>query len=217
MAAYHHRPVGACYISYRPPTHEYLAALAERLEQPATADALHALGFRTVVLHEEHLVLFMSLFERRVRALVQAGRLRPLGRAAAHAAFAIETSVPVTTDSASLAAGEPPPEVVEIRGPKATVPFAFHNSAPATFLQPAIAPTRLLVRWTTPAGELVAEDHISSLLPPAIGPQASVTLPVEVPLRVGPGPYDVALSLEAPASVVVARRHVRVVAPRGNE
>jgi hypothetical protein len=63
----------------------------------------------------------------------------------------------------------------------------------------------------------VAEDHISSLLPPAIGPQASVTLPVEVPLRVGPGPYDVALSLEAPASVVVARRHVRVVAPRGNE
>jgi hypothetical protein len=214
MAAYHHRPVGACYNSYRPPTHEYLAALAEHLEQPATADALHALGFRTLVLHEEHLVLFQALFEGKVSALVQAGRLRPLGRAAGHAAFTIETSVPVTSDSASLEAGEPPPEVVEIQGPKATVPFTFRNGAPATFLQTVIAPTRLLVRWTTPAGELAAEEHVSALIPPAIGPKATVTLPVELPLPVGPGAYDVALSLGAPASLVVARRHVRVTGPR---
>jgi hypothetical protein len=216
MAAYHHRLVGACYISYLPPTHMYLVALADRLEEPATADALHALGFRTLVVHEEHFGPFLPLFDWKVSGLVRAGRLRPLGRASAHAVFAIETPVSCASDPASLAADTPPAEVVTVQGPQAIVPFTFRNSATVAYRQAAIAPTRTLLRWTTHEGDLVAEDHVSALLPPALGPGASLTLPVEIPVRVGPGDYEVALSLEAPASVVVARHRVRV-APAGTK
>src|SRR5262249_35615679 len=55
LPAYHPRRAAACYISFLPPTHDYLVALSARLADPGTLDALHALGFRTLVVHEEEL------------------------------------------------------------------------------------------------------------------------------------------------------------------
>src|SRR5262249_49589306 len=52
LAAYHEHPVAACYNSFKGPLQKEVEVLASRLPEPGAADALYALGFRTIVVHE---------------------------------------------------------------------------------------------------------------------------------------------------------------------
>ena len=53
LRGYHGRPAAACYNSYLTPVQNEVAALVERLPDPAAVDALHAMGFRWLVVHDE--------------------------------------------------------------------------------------------------------------------------------------------------------------------
>jgi hypothetical protein len=53
LRGYHGRPAAACYNSFATPLQAEVAALAKRLPDPAAADALHAMGFRWIVVHDE--------------------------------------------------------------------------------------------------------------------------------------------------------------------
>jgi hypothetical protein len=92
LGGYHGRPVAACYNSFTVPILEQMAALAERIPDPAAIAALHALGYRGIVTHEEYL----SPEERdRLRAALAAPAAGPLalvetGVAGWHHAFRID-------------------------------------------------------------------------------------------------------------------------------
>ena len=51
VAAYHSRPTSACYNSFLPQQTRRVQALARALPEARAIQALHEMGFRTVVLH----------------------------------------------------------------------------------------------------------------------------------------------------------------------
>jgi hypothetical protein len=53
LRGYHGRPAAACYNSFKTPVQTQVAELVARLPDPAAADALHAEGFRWLVVHDE--------------------------------------------------------------------------------------------------------------------------------------------------------------------
>lgn len=53
LAAYHRRPTSRCYNSFEPPVTRRVEALAARLPAGDALDALRALGFTTLLIHEQ--------------------------------------------------------------------------------------------------------------------------------------------------------------------
>jgi len=214
LAAYHRRPVAACYNSFTVPIFDDVGALAARLPDVRAADALWALGFRAVVVHGEFLP------PRAAAAIVEplrAGptRLVPLATAGEHAAYALESERTVTEDRAALAADVAEPAAAAAAAPPASpVEFTFANHGAAVFRHPApIEPEPLAVRWTDATGAVVATNEVRALLPLALAPGDRAVRRLAIPVPAAPGPYEAALVSRAAPDVVLARRRV-VVAPR---
>jgi len=79
LRGYHGRPAAACYNSFTTPVQGEVAALAARLPDPAALDALRALGFRWIVVHEE--LLAAGERERLAPLLDDATLVEPVARA----------------------------------------------------------------------------------------------------------------------------------------
>src|SRR5262249_24223142 len=55
LAIFHRRPFTSCFTSFRSPLADDVRDIAIRLPDPRAAMELHALGFRSIILHEEEL------------------------------------------------------------------------------------------------------------------------------------------------------------------
>jgi hypothetical protein len=224
--------VGSCYNSFKLPLHDELQRIAERLaSDPAAVDALHALGFGTLVVDE--------LRANRHRKggyhqlAWQRDRFTPLERAMLHAAYAIESAAPVVASFSPLAAGvsasgeaasrarattaqpreraaTPAATDVAANGSRSDVDFTFRNGSPGTYRHPdPIEPTRVRVRWYR-AASLVREDAITLLLPLALAAGEEAARTVTLALPGVAGEYEVTLAPFETPDLVLARRTVQV-------
>lgn len=212
LGAYHGRPVAACYNSFTVPIMEQTAALAERLPDPAALAALHALGYRSVVTHDELLGPAARTTLRAALAAPPAGSLRlvPAGAAGPHRAFRIEGEQPITTDARVLegAAGGVQTIAAATRAP---VRVRFRNAGPDTFRLPdPVEPSDLVATWrAAPAGPVTAEP-VRVLLPMALAGGAVQEEAIELLAPAAAGRYLVEVALADAPGRVVGRATVEV-------
>jgi len=209
LAGYHGQPVAACYNSFSTPLQRDVEALAGRLPDPAAADELHALGFRTVVVHEDLLEPAERVDVERL--LSDPTRAALVGRTDAAVVVALASATPVTSDPASLAPGPasgPPASgaaaVAALAGRRGSLSFAFANPTSATYRHPdPIEPSPLVVRWRDAAGRVAHEERVRALLPIALSAGAHTERSIEVTSPPTAGSYEVELaSADAPERVL---------------
>jgi hypothetical protein len=218
LSAYHHQPVAACYNSYTVPILQDVEALVARLPDERAAAALHALGFRTLVMHEERLLpgALVAYRQRLARAAAGDPRLVPLGRVGLHVAYRIESGGRVDSTLAALASSVASPATVRAAPPTSLVPFTFRNGAPATYRHPEpIEPTPLLVRWRDPSGAVVAETRVAHLLPIALARGEEAVRWIELPVPAVANELEVSLAPARDPDLVIARQRVHVAAASG--
>jgi hypothetical protein len=214
LAAYHERPVAACYNSFKGPLQREVETLASRLPDPGAADALYALGFRTIVVHE-HLAGPGSGTSQGLRALE--GRTHVEAEMGFHVRFSLTSPVPVDTSLEALAAATGPEGVADVVPPQASLDFAFRNHSSSTYRHPEpIEPTTLLVRWRSEGGDLVEASQARALLPPALGRGEETVRAIDVTVPPGAGLFEVSLAPADAPDLVLGRRWARV-GPRPDE
>ncbi len=216
LSAFHHRPIGSCYDSFIVPVQNDVEALGRRFPEPDALEALYALGFRTVVLHEEQMPYPRQL-DAALRASAALGpdrtRLVPIGRATKHRMFRLESPVPVEASFAVLVPGEDAHDAPTLSAPVSAIEFAFRNGGGAAYRHPApVEPTMLHVRWEDAAGRVVTESTARLLLPLALARGGSVSRKLEVTVPGPPGDYRVLLAPPGEPERIIARRTVRVAA-----
>jgi len=214
LGGYHGRPIAACYNSFTVPILEQMAALAARVPDPAALAALHALGYRGIVTHEELLRPEEREQLRTALAAPTSGPLRLVetGAAGWHHAFRIDGTQQVTTNPSALAAGIAPQAAGRVAA-AATQPVRFRvrNGSADTFRLPApIEPSALVVRWRPLPGGDVTSERTRVLLPIALA--AGDAREVDVVLRAPehPGQYEVDMALADAPDVVIARTLLEV-------
>lgn len=209
LAAFHGQPVAACYNSFVTPLQEDVRELVRRLPDPAAADALYALGFRTVVVHRD---LGSERAIGKLRPLLDdATRIRRIASPTDKAVYQLSTPVPVVAGIERLgpAPNDVPPAVLSPAGGE--IELAFWNPPDATFVHPApIEPAALVARWRDAAGAIVAEQPLRMLLPAALGGGRQATRLVALRGPGADGSYDVELVLASAPERVLARRRVDV-------
>lgn len=218
LSAFHHHPVAACYNSFTTPLQDDVARLAASLPAPTAIAELHALGFRSVVIHLEYVspAWYRRLrdFRPRVRGRrLSAGRLTLIGAADRHVALRIESPALVTSALWPLTAAPldlPDPAVVA--PPSARIDFRF-RAVGAVYRHPdPIEPTALSARWTDASGRAVAHTPVRMLLPVALAPTDTATRQVDLPVPVSPGTYRLLLAA-TPTGKPLAWRTVQVEPP----
>jgi hypothetical protein len=218
LGAYHRHPVGACYNSFIVQVQHDIEALATRVPERDAVDALAAIGFRSIVVHDE----LLGRMHRRLAPLagVAAAAHPPdpaqthvtlLAQADSHSLYALAHEAPVTTTLAALATPDAATTLVTAHPPTLKLNVVFQNYAPEIFRHPEpIAPDALLVRWYGANGTLAREDRVRALLPLALAPGQSMVRAITIPVAVAPGEYQVTLSPAATPAVVLARQRVRL-------
>jgi hypothetical protein len=218
LSAFHHRPVGACYNSFQLPVQTEIETLATRLPDAGAADALYALGFRTVIVHEERLSsearaafhpanLHHSRFGE--------ARLIESGTAPQHRAYRLASPLPVDEGFSALAVRRQEHQVIEATPPAGALTFVFRNESLATYRHPSpIEPTPLLVRWYDASDEMIAEYSVRTLLPLALAPGDDALRTIAVPVPVVSGESSVTLAPATAPELVIAKLTVHVT-PRG--
>lgn len=213
LSAYHDRPVAACYNSFPSPLQAEVARLTERLPDAGAADALYALGFRTLLLHKHALG---DASQKLAPLLADASRVTQAGAAANLKRFTLSSPVPVTSSLEALAPPpQPEPDAVPaaaLRAPSGAVEFAFANHGQATFVHPTLTRIGLTARWYDRTGALVGNAPARGTLPLALaaGESSSRSLELVVPPGVAPGTYRVDVSSDAAPGAVLARRDVEL-------
>jgi len=222
MAAFIGRPTSSSFTSFFCPFTERLDALGMRLPDPRAAVALHALGYRGIILHEEEYASSVDAAAAiaQLRRLADGDpRLVEIDTVQGHHVYRLESSAPVGEDVALLATSRPDlaPPVADRVAPNAdAVRIGFRNAGTTTFRQPdPIAPTPCIARWSTPDGALVAEHAVRALLPLALaaGDQAAESIAMPVPSA--PGRYRVTLAPASRPDLVVGAAVVDVRAGAG--
>jgi hypothetical protein len=209
LAAYHGRAVAACYNSFDSPIQGDVDALARRLPSRAASDALHALGFRVLVVHRR--ALRPSRREALRPLLDDPVRTTRLGRTLDVDVYALASWTAATEDLAALGPGDPPLEVSLRPGSFATVPFAIANLSHRTFRHPdPIEPRGVRVTWRDDRGRAVRAETITALLPIALAAGDQVTRKLAISTPDAPGEYRVTASFADDPEVVLAATRVRV-------
>jgi hypothetical protein len=225
LAAFHGRPTTGCFTSFESPLAARVEAMGVRLPDRRAAAALHALGFRSVILHEEELLgprQLRTVTDNLARLATGDPRLVELGAVDGHRLYRLESTAPVRSDLALLAAGTLTAmlgPVQHLTPPAGPVALTFRNPGPATFRHPdPIAPSPLLARWYDPGGALVLEHRVKEVLPLALAAGDAVTQRIEMPVPAAPGQYRVTLTPAATPDVTVAVGLVAIgpIAPGGS-
>lgn len=194
--SYSPRPTAGCYNSFLSPVQTQVGDLADALPDPGAAEALHALGFATVVVETKQLLPDQRRAFRDA-LLGQAPdqrRLAPLGSTPRLATYRLSARAPVRRDFRALQP-EPGGAAAAIAAPvpagESTLSFAVHNARNDTYRHPEpLAPSDLVLRWSDVSGRVV-EQHVRALLPLAIGPQGTGKVRVTLVPPVAPGAYVV--------------------------
>jgi hypothetical protein len=214
LGAYHQRPVAACYNSFTVPILDQMAALAARLPDPAALAALYALGYRSLLVHDEFLDPPTREAFRTALATPAAGpvRLVEAGSFGFHRVLKFEGTERVTTDPVVLAAVEPweDPDRVPA-GTRVPVRFRLRNHSGAAFrLADPIEPSELLVTWRPlPSGRATTE-RVRTLLPLALAGGEEQFRALELRTPDVAGRYEASLAPTGAPDVEVARTVVEV-------
>lgn len=215
-AAFHRRPTAACYMSFESPLTPRIEAIGVRLPDRRAAAALHALGFRFVLLHEEEYP--PNARQAVVDALATLGdgdpRLVEIGAVDGHRLYRLESARSTTSDLATLAAGAgatTAPAAQRVAPPTARVDFTFRNDGTATYRLPdPIAPAPFVVRWLDARGAVVLETRLDEVLPLALAPGDTETQSIETPVPPAAGAYRVTLASVAAPETAVAIATVEI-------
>lgn len=221
LGGYHRHPVGACYNSFIVLVQHDIEGLAGRVPTRESIDALAAIGFRSLVVHDE----LLGRTSRRLTSLAgPAAAAHPpdpavthltlLGQAAGHSLYALPTDLPVTTGYDALAVTGPSTAALTARPPVLTFNAVIQNHSDVTYRHAEpIAPETLLVRWLHEDGTMVREDPVHAFLPLALAPGQALVRSLTAPVAVAAGAYEVTVAPAAAPDVVLTRQHVRVEAP----
>ncbi|MBI1816104.1 MAG: hypothetical protein HYR72_14085 [Deltaproteobacteria bacterium] len=222
LGAFHEYPLAACYNSFLTPVQSAMERLAAEVPAAGAAEALYALGFRAVVVHEE-VLKSSSLYphDERLRSVERPGprlhgrgRFVRIGRSGTHVVYRIEDDRPVASDFAMLATSEPPPVVAEVGPPLDNIELDFRNGAEVMYRHPEpLALTALQMVWTDAAGTTTLTSPISLLLPLALPPGSRDRQRFLTPIPPTFGEYQVTVAPVARPDLIIARRAVRVRPP----
>jgi hypothetical protein len=207
------RPSSSCYASFPSPIDAPIFALAKAMPDPKAADALYALGFRTVLMHvldawPPELKRFEGELTTNRASRI---RLREIGRTSRLIAYRLSSPVGASSDLAPLAEGPFDAGSVRVAPGAKSVDVTIVNSGRMTFVQPPpIQPTDVLVRWSDASGGTVSEERARFLLPLALGRQASQALPLSTTAPASPGRYSLTVAPVAQPELVIARLTVDV-------
>ncbi|HEY8516167.1 MAG TPA: hypothetical protein VIS07_11695 [Candidatus Binatia bacterium] len=221
LAAYHHQPTAACYNSFRTPLQYEVAELAARLPDPKAAQALHALGFRSLIVHRQRLARrgqdlapLLDDPQHAVQLTTSKDLLLYELRSPHETSQALEL-IAAPAEATALASATP----VVLARPRATLELSFTNRGRTSFRNPTLEPTPLVVRWLDASGEARAVSSARALLPIALAPGASDTieLALDVPASLASGRYTVEVAPESAPDLTLARRPVRLAQAPGVE
>lgn len=218
FTSYDTRRSSVCYASFASPLDEQMRTLMGRFPDRGAADALRALGFRTVMLlRGRYFPRQLEQLERKLDAGQAAGaHMRLVGRNERVAFYDLHPGAAPASDLAALV---PDPaatrDVLEVApGASARIPIAVANGGARVFRHPApIAPSDVIVRWTNDGGETVASRPGRVLLPLALAPGTSMPVVLEDAAPATSGEYAVTIELASRPGQVVGRRTVRVATP----
>lgn len=219
FTSYDARRSSPCYASFPSPLDDQMRALAERFPDPGAADALYALGFRTVMLlRGRYFPAMLAQLEQKLDSDRAAGaQMRLVGRTERVAFYDLREGRAAASDPARLGPDETAArEVLDVApGAHATIPITVANHGALTFRHPdPLAPSDLVVRWTGAGGEAVAERRARALLPLALAPGMSMPVTIDQAVPTAAGEYVVTVALAERPEQVLGRRAVRV-APGG--
>jgi hypothetical protein len=161
LASYDSRQSGSCYGSYPSPLDRYLVGLARALPEPSAAYALHALGFRTVLLHLDsfwppHLKSFAQTLQGNRGSR---DRLEEVGRSEHLIAYRLKSPVAVSSDLRLLSAPARTDAIFRPSPAAKSIEVPIANAGFRTSASPPIEPTEVLIRWSDASGTMVAEKR----------------------------------------------------------
>ena len=223
LIGYAPRPTSACYGSFGSPLDAQLEPLANRLPERAAADALYALGFRTVVLDEEAFwpPLLKKFEMQQIDVPEPERRLRDPQRSAHLIAYQLWSPIESASDlellraESDTATDEP---IEALPDARFSVEFPIVNRSTRAFrLAEPIAPSDLVARWSKASDEeagslAVAEERVRALLPLALASGASLDVAIELTPPRAPGDYALTIAPADQPELVLSRRTVRVSA-----
>jgi hypothetical protein len=209
LGAFHGRPFAACYNSFLTPLQTEVAELVRRLPDVGAADALHALGFRTLVVHRDHLPA--TELERLAPFFSNANHVVPFRVAPGKTAYRLRTPVPVSVGYERLVPADNPGAPAEVVTPRAAIDFTFANPPDATYAAPPpVEPVPLIARWRDSSGAILTETQSTALLPIALAPGWEGLRSIEVDVPEAAGSYQVEIALASAPDRPLARRPVNV-------
>lgn len=214
LAAYHGQPVAACYNSFPSPLQGEVKRRTDLLPDRSAADALYAMGFRTVLIHPRRLghASWVGL----VPLLEDPQRMTRVGESDGVTRFTLSSPIPVTTTLAAISPaspsdGAPPPPPVAVAAPVTAVDFRFENRGSATFRHPTLEPISLTAHWYDSSGAPLATSRARGMLPITLTRGESVIRSIELSVPQTPaGVYQIEITTEDQPEHVLARREVRV-------
>ena len=215
-ASYSPRPTAACYDSFVSPVQAQIEDLAVALPDRGAAEALHALGFGTVLLEKAQ---FMAADRKRIYDAVRQQpadqrRMEQIGSTQQLNSYRLTSPVPVEHDFAALAPEAGAEPAVQLTPSGGDVDCSVRNASDATFRHPdPIAPSDLVVRWTDPSGAVALEQRTRALLPIAIGARSAGRFGLSLVPPAAAGDYTIGVARAGDPDALLCTRHVVVVAP----
>lgn len=207
---FHLQPTAACATSFTPPVVDDVVRLAGLLPEPGAADALHALGFRTVAVHYDlEAPADRAALVEEVGRLVAAGRLVPAGGDDALALFHLRPGRPVADDPRLLATSPGALAADVTLSPDGQLPVRLRNGGTEVYRQAdPIAPIAVAVRWRD------GDDRVTStasrlFLPLALLPGEAIERTIRVVPPAG-GDYTVEVVPAMHPDLVLARVRVHL-------
>lgn len=219
LGGYHHQQTGSCYNSNAVPIQRDVAALADQMPSIGALNAVHSLGFRTIVVHGE--TGWPKVIEALLEGLdarVRAGDLRYVGSADRHHVYTIvRAPAPAWGPPCLQVKGNITPPLSLPAGATGEVPFEFRSAFPLKVCRQRdpLVPVEVMARWREQAGKvMMGMQPVRVLLPIAVA--AVPPLIRSVPLRLPPpGRYIVTLTAQSHPHIVVAQRTVVVISQEG--
>ncbi|MBM4267852.1 MAG: hypothetical protein FJ144_14780 [Deltaproteobacteria bacterium] len=215
LASFHGHPTGACYNSFRVPVQDQIVELAKQLPAKPAAEALSALGFRTLFVHLPLVTpSAQKKFDRKLGLQNVSGTspLEPIGATDRIRAYRLPAAGPLERSFDVLAASTDAEPRSSIRQPTAAVRFEIANPGAETFRHPEpIEPSNLVVRWVSDQDGTSLESSVRTLLPLAIAARGKTWNEIELPVPVAPGRYDVSIARASTPDHVLGSRRVEVL------
>ena len=212
LSAWHGQPTSACYNSFQTALTDQVSELSLRVPLRPALDALAALGFGTLAIHQE------SLFPRHAnwlgpRLVQSTGPAGPLALMSAHGKhlFYDITAAPEISEDFALLAPPTAATSARLHGPRAALRFHIRNTGRKTFRHPTpVEPSEVVLRWLPEEHAATHETRARALLPIAIGADGTLPIVVETEIPVSRGRWRVQLARAVEPGRVLGETSVKV-------